>query len=264
MTLPLLMQAVQTRARRAPEGVWMRAGCRFTSQRRLVTLCAWLMRLPARGPLPQISQMRAMDDYAASMAAPRAIVPSPRADVSKCRHRGLKTAGVSAKKEPSFIQTLPFDDRKRIGGGQRFAPVTLPAACAAEAFPRAAKWARRYFADDGRERRRDLPTRLGDVIDDYCPRCRRITNHAVAALVDGAVVQTACATCNHGHDFRHAQGPPPKVRTPKTTAFDQVLAGILASQPAPAEPAAAPATGPVRRKVGARTPARSTTPKSPR
>jgi len=26
--------------------------------------------------------------------------------------------------------------------------------------------------------------RLGDTIDDYCPRCRLLLNHAVASLVD--------------------------------------------------------------------------------
>src|SRR5258706_10115841 len=38
-------------------------GRRFTFQRRLVTLWAWLMLLPNCGPLPQISQTLAMTAY---------------------------------------------------------------------------------------------------------------------------------------------------------------------------------------------------------
>jgi hypothetical protein len=54
--LPERMQAVQARiARRAPLTMaWTRR--KFGSQRRLVTLWAWLIRFPNAGPLPQISQ----------------------------------------------------------------------------------------------------------------------------------------------------------------------------------------------------------------
>ena len=38
--------------------------------------------------------------------------------------------------------------------------------------------------------------RLGDILDDYCPRERRITNHAVVAMIDDQVKQTRCTTCN--------------------------------------------------------------------
>ena len=54
--LPERMQAVQARiVRRAPfTSAWTRR--KFGSQRRLVTLWAWLIRFPNVGPLPQISQ----------------------------------------------------------------------------------------------------------------------------------------------------------------------------------------------------------------
>ena len=38
--------------------------------------------------------------------------------------------------------------------------------------------------------------RLGDVVDDYCPRERRLSNHVVVAMVDDAIKQTRCTTCD--------------------------------------------------------------------
>ena len=59
-TFPLRRQEVQTRILRDPPFTRARTGRRFTFQRRLVTLCAWLMLLPDRGFLPQTSQTCAM------------------------------------------------------------------------------------------------------------------------------------------------------------------------------------------------------------
>jgi hypothetical protein len=52
--------------------------------------------------------------------------------------------------------------------------------------------------------------RLGDILDDYCPRERRITNHAVVAMIDDEVKQTRCTTCDADHDYRQARIPPPR------------------------------------------------------
>jgi translation initiation factor IF-2 len=49
--------------------------------------------------------------------------------------------------------------------------------------------------------------RLGDILDDYCPRERRITNHAVVALVEDEVKQTRCTTCDAEHEYKHAKVP---------------------------------------------------------
>jgi hypothetical protein len=38
--------------------------------------------------------------------------------------------------------------------------------------------------------------RLGDILDDYCPRERRLTNHAIVAMIGDEVKQTRCTTCN--------------------------------------------------------------------
>src|ERR1041384_7310720 len=52
--------------------------------------------------------------------------------------------------------------------------------------------------------------RLGDILDDYCPRERRITNHAVVAMIGDEVKQTRCTTCDSDHEYRQARVPPPR------------------------------------------------------
>src|SRR5258708_868888 len=59
-TLPLRRQDVHTRMRFVAVPTRACTGRRLMFQRRLVTLCAWLMRLPACGFLPQISHCCAM------------------------------------------------------------------------------------------------------------------------------------------------------------------------------------------------------------
>jgi hypothetical protein len=88
----------------------------------------------------------------------------------------------------------------------------------------------------------DRPPRLGDVIDDYCPRCRLLLNHDVASLYQDAVAKVTCRTCHNTHDYRHGQLPARR-RTARTkdkevkSLFDQVLAGL----PPPPEPPRPPA-----------------------
>jgi hypothetical protein len=61
--------------------------------------------------------------------------------------------------------------------------------------------------------------RLGDVLDDYCPRERRITNHVVVAMIEDQVKQTRCTTCDGDHDYKQARTPSP--RKPKAVAAIQ-------------------------------------------
>jgi hypothetical protein len=51
------------------------------------------------------------------------------------------------------------------------------------------------------------PLRLGDLVDDYCPRERRITNHAIVAIVGDVIRQTRCTTCDAEHVFRDGKAP---------------------------------------------------------
>ena len=52
--------------------------------------------------------------------------------------------------------------------------------------------------------------RLGDILDDYCPRERRITNHAIVAMIEDQVKQTRCTTCDADHEYKQARVPPPR------------------------------------------------------
>jgi hypothetical protein len=67
--------------------------------------------------------------------------------------------------------------------------------------------------------------RLGDILDDYCPRERRVTNHAVVAMVGSDVKQTRCSTCDTEHEYKHAKVPRQrrKVDTP-AALYSQVVA----------------------------------------
>jgi hypothetical protein len=65
--------------------------------------------------------------------------------------------------------------------------------------------------------------RLGDDIDDFCVRCKRVMNHAVVSVIGGAPAKVRCRTCHSDHDFRHEQAPPPKVDARKAALFQEVL-----------------------------------------
>ena len=54
--------------------------------------------------------------------------------------------------------------------------------------------------------------RLGDILDDYCPRERRITSHAVVAMVEDEVKQTRCTACHADHEFKGSAAAP---KTPR-------------------------------------------------
>lgn len=82
--------------------------------------------------------------------------------------------------------------------------------------------------------------RIGDIIDDYCSRCGRLTGHSVAALVGQEVRKVQCRTCNYDHEYRHGRQPAKKKT--KLSPYEQILASM--SPP----PAAAQEEKPRRRK----------------
>jgi uncharacterized membrane protein YgcG len=68
--------------------------------------------------------------------------------------------------------------------------------------------------------------RLGDILDDYCPRERRVTNHAVVAMVGDDVKQTRCTTCEADHEYKHAKIPRQRKKNDTPAALtSQILAG---------------------------------------
>jgi hypothetical protein len=83
--------------------------------------------------------------------------------------------------------------------------------------------------------------RLGDEIDDYCVKCRRLTNHAIVSMVDAKAAKVRCRSCYADHDFRNEQAPPTKKELAKQKElFNAVLAGISPPEVALPEPIEAP------------------------
>ena len=72
--------------------------------------------------------------------------------------------------------------------------------------------------------------RLGDDIDDFCVRCKRVTNHVVVSVMNAAPAKVRCRTCHSDHDFRNEQAPPPKVDLRKQALFNEVLKKVDPSE----------------------------------
>ena len=68
--------------------------------------------------------------------------------------------------------------------------------------------------------------RLGDILDDYCPRERRVTNHAVVAMIEEDVKQTRCTTCDAEHAYKGARVPARRKKETTAALFKEVLAGM--------------------------------------
>src|SRR5262245_28843448 len=88
--------------------------------------------------------------------------------------------------------------------------------------------------------------RLGDTLDDYCPRERRVTNHVIVAMIEADVQQTRCTTCDAEHEYKHAKVPRQrrKAETP-AALYAQVAAGApkkVSHDPTSDEPAEAAIT----------------------
>ena len=69
------------------------------------------------------------------------------------------------------------------------------------------------------------PLRLGDILDDYCPRERRVTNHAVVAMIEETVKQTRCTTCDAEHPYKGGQAPRRRKKDGPSSLYKEVLAG---------------------------------------
>ena len=78
--------------------------------------------------------------------------------------------------------------------------------------------------------------RLGDELDDYCVKCRRITNHLVVSLMNGEPAKVRCRSCYSDHDYRHETVPPSKKDLKKEQLFKEVLSSIDPAAPKPNKP----------------------------
>ena len=97
--------------------------------------------------------------------------------------------------------------------------------------------------------------RLGDILDDYCPRERRVTNHAIVAMVEEDVKQTRCTTCDSEHAYKGGKEPKRRKKDAAAVLYKEVLAGMsdvpevsipepeAEPEPVPVPVAAEPANG---------------------
>src|SRR5262249_8117407 len=99
--------------------------------------------------------------------------------------------------------------------------------------------------------------RLGDDIDDYCVRCKRIMNHAVVSVMNAEPAKVRCRTCHSDHDYRHEQAPPPKVDLRKQALFNEVLKKVDPEESVPedVEGVAEPVEAAEAAEAGAEAPA---------
>lgn len=65
---------------------------------------------------------------------------------------------------------------------------------------------------------------LGDMIDDYCTKCKLIMNHSVVAIVENEVKKVRCLTCLTEHPYRKCKGG--RKKEDAKSLFDQVLAKV--------------------------------------
>jgi hypothetical protein len=66
--------------------------------------------------------------------------------------------------------------------------------------------------------------RLGDDIDDYCTKCKRLTNHAVLSIVGEDAAKVRCRTCYHEQDYRKGIAPPTRKELKQAELMNAMLA----------------------------------------
>src|SRR5262245_52127005 len=68
--------------------------------------------------------------------------------------------------------------------------------------------------------------RLGDIVDDYCPRERRLANHTIVAMVGDEIRLTRCTTCDAEHPYKGGKLPRQRKKSPVKAAYDEVLESV--------------------------------------
>jgi len=78
--------------------------------------------------------------------------------------------------------------------------------------------------------------RVGEIVEDYCPRERRLSDHAIVAMVDDDVRQVRCTACDGEHEYRGGKVPVTRRKKPAVAAPPLPPGGAAMSQPAPEAP----------------------------
>ncbi|HUF46786.1 MAG TPA: hypothetical protein VMM93_03160 [Vicinamibacterales bacterium] len=86
------------------------------------------------------------------------------------------------------------------------------------------------------------PLRVGAIVDDYCPRERRITSHAIVAIVGDVIRQTRCQACDSDHAYKEAKVPRRRKKDESEALYEQVLSDVTGTlvPPRPADAAPVP------------------------
>jgi hypothetical protein len=83
--------------------------------------------------------------------------------------------------------------------------------------------------------------RLGDIIDDWCVKCRRMTNHAIVSLVGAEAAKVRCRSCYSDHNYLREVQPPSKKELKRLADAALLVENTLGENPGGAEPIRAPA-----------------------
>jgi len=74
--------------------------------------------------------------------------------------------------------------------------------------------------------------RLGDIIDDWCVKCRRLTNHAIVSLVEADPAKVRCRSCYSDHNYLREVQPPSKKELKRMAEAELSEAATDAGKPA--------------------------------
>ena len=75
--------------------------------------------------------------------------------------------------------------------------------------------------------------RLGDDCDDFCVKCKRVTNHVIVSLMESEPAKVRCRTCYSEQSFRNCIAPPSKRDLKKAELFNAVLSQVPGAEPGP-------------------------------
>jgi hypothetical protein len=98
--------------------------------------------------------------------------------------------------------------------------------------------------------------RVGELVDDYCPRERRVSDHAIVAMVEDRARLVRCTTCDTEHDYRGGKVPPSRKKKAAAAPPLPPVGAVVAPEPPPvlvAAPEPSPAPEPVVGSVPAPT-----------
>jgi hypothetical protein len=85
----------------------------------------------------------------------------------------------------------------------------------------------------------DKPLAIGDLVDSRCSKCKEVTNHVIASMVDGEIAKVTCNICESTHKYR-PPAPPKEPKAPKEPKTPRVRKSTTAKTAAAAKKEAVP------------------------